>query len=201
VQIIFIEIFFNLKLQTMKKLLFTLLAFSVFVNAQSQFVGPINAVYANTKTAWIYPTNDKDLNSISSLKDYVSEMFNNFKTEGSLLIPDSVAVTQDLSTFGLVVYGTLSTNLYLRKYKSLLTFRIENNAIIFGDNEYREANTRLITCLPNPQNKNKGMIIYTALTNGLIIGINEVFHGPQDFVISYTGNYDKSGTDWKYVKK
>jgi hypothetical protein len=185
----------------MKKLLFTLLAFSIFVDAWSQFVGPINAAFMNTKTAWIYPTNDKDINTINSLKDYVAEMFNNFKSDGSILIPDSTAVTQELSDFGLLVYGTITTNLYLTKYKSLLTFKLENNLIIFGDCTYRDENTRLITCLPNPQNNKKGMVIYTALTNKKIIGINEVFHGPEDYVISTSGNYDKSETRWKFTKK
>ncbi len=185
----------------MKKLLFTLLAFSIFVNAWSQFVGPINAAFMNPKKAWIYPTNDKDINTINSLKDYVTEMFNNFKSDGSIIIPDSIAVTQDLSDFGLVVYGTITTNLFLTKYKSLLKFKLENNLIIFGDNTYRDENTRLITCLPNPQNNKNGMIIYTALTNNRIIGINEVFHGPEDYVISIRGNYDKSGTSWQFMKK
>jgi hypothetical protein len=185
----------------MKKLFFTLLAFSIVVNAWSQFVGPINAAFTNSKTAWIYPTNEKDVNTINSLKGYVEEMYNHFKSDGSIIIPDSTAVTQDLSDFALLVYGTITTNLLLTKYKSLLTFKFENNSIIFGDKIIRDENTRLITCLPNPQNNKKGMVIYTALTNNKIIGINAVFHGPEDYVISTGGNYDKSGTTWQIMKK
>jgi hypothetical protein len=187
----------------MKKLLFTLLAFSIFVNAWSQFVGPINAAFRNTKTAWIYPTKDMDITTMNSLKDYVVEMYKNFKSDGSIIIPDSTAATQDLSDFGLLVYGTITTNLFLTKYKPILTFKLENNLLIFGDNTIRDENTRLITCLPNPQNNKKGMVIYTALTNKTIIGINRVFHGPEDYVIStsISGNYDKSGTSWKFMKK
>ena len=187
----------------MKKLLFTLLAFSIFVNAWSQFIGPINAAFRSTKTAFIYPTKDRDITAMNSLKDYVVETFNHFKSEGSIIIPDSTAATQDLSDFGLLIYGTINTNLFLTKYKSLLTFKLENNVIIFGDITIRDENTRLITCLPNPQNRKKGMVIYTALTNKTIIGINSVFHGPEDYVIStsISGNYDKSGTNWKFMKK
>ena len=185
----------------MKKLLLITLTFVFTINAWTQFVGPINAAMANTKQAWIYPTFDKDANSINSLKDYVTKMYNRFKSDGSILLADSIAIKTDLSDFGLMIYGTISSNLFLAKYKSTLPVRLDNDKLIFETNTYMDKNIKLITCFPNPQNINKGMVIYTALDNSKIIGINNIFHGPEDYVISTSGNFDKSGTNWQTKSK
>lgn len=197
----------------MKKLAITLFVFSMIINAWSQtnkliddkFSGPINAVFVNTKEAWIYPTKDMDA---ALLKDYVSKVFNRFKSDGSILISDSAALTLNLSDYGLLVYGTMTSNIYLTHYKTSFPFTIENN-YIQADNTYRDEKTKFITCLPNPQNNKKGMAIFTGFSNKNIIGINSIFNGPEDYVISINynkdnlskGNYDKSGINWKFVKE
>jgi len=185
----------------MKNLFLIFLAFSLSMNAWTQFAGPINAASSNTKQAWIYPTFDKDTNAINFLKDYVNKVYNRFKSEESILLADSVALKTDLSNFGLMVYGTISSNLFLAKYSSILPIRFQDNHLIFGANTYKDENTKLITCFPNPQNNDKGMVIYTALDNKKIIGINNIFHGPEDYVISISGNYDKSDTNWRLKTK
>ena len=209
----------NNKIQNMKKLLITIVAFSFFVNAWSQqkFPGPINSVFAGGKIAWIYPTSDRDTATLNLLKNYVSEVFNHFKKEGCILIPDSTALSRPLSDYGLLIYGTIESNLFLKHYKLFFPFKIEND-IIYADKEYKDKNTRFITCLPNPQNPVKGIIIYTSTKNKNIVGINGVYHGPTDFVVSIhpsgddlrqtysetdnlsQGYYDKTDNRWKFEK-
>ena len=203
----------------MKKLLISIFAFSFFVNAWSQqkFLGPINSVFAGEKIAWVYPTFDRDTATLTLLKNYVSEVFNYFKREGWILIPDSTALSNPLSDYGLLIYGTIESNLLLKHYKSLFPFKIEND-IIYADKEYKDKNTRFITCLPNPHNPTQGIIIYTGMANKNIVGINGVYHGPTDFVVfihpsgddlrqaySETDNlsqgfYDKTDSKWKFAK-
>jgi hypothetical protein len=209
----------------MKKLLISIVAFSLFVNAWSQinspgkqkFSGPINTVFDEKKLAFVYPTSDNDTITMNSIRKYMSEVFNSLKNEENIMLPDSSALSRPLSDYGLLVYGSIESNLFLKHYKSSFPFKIENNTI-YADKEYKDKNTRFITCLPNPQNPMKGMIIYTGITNKNIVGINGVYHGPTDFVVSISptgdnlntlysekdnlsqGNYNKTDGKWKFAK-
>jgi hypothetical protein len=172
---------------------------------ERKFVGPINAVYFKQKNAWIYPTNDNDTVSLKNVQNYVSQVFKKFKSEGSILISDSVALHTQLSEYSIVAYGAIESNLFLKNYKTSFPFKIENS-VIYADNEYNDVNTMFISCLPNPQNPQKGMVIYTAVSNKYIQDINNVFHGGEDYIVFLNRNkiisrgyYDKID-GWKYIK-
>lgn len=173
--------------------------------SKHKFLGPINSVTKNQKVAWIYPTYDKDTVSLKIVKDYVTRIYKRFKSEGSILLSDSTALNTKLSDYGLMVYGTIESNLFLSKYKETFPFKIKDK-VIFADKEYKNEDTKFITCLPNPQNSQKGMTIYTAFNNKNIQDINNVFHGSEDFILFLSrdniitkGYYDKLG-NWKYIK-
>jgi hypothetical protein len=174
---------------------------------EKKFLGPINAVSQNPKKAYIFPTNEKDSISLNNIKNYIADMFNHFKTEESILIPDTTALKTQLGDYGLMVYGTIESNLFLSHYKSILPFKIENNTL-FADKEYTDEKIKFISCIPNPQNPKNGMTIYTGLTNNAIVKINSIFHGPTDYVVSVNfnkdwisnGYYDKTDTIWKFIK-
>lgn len=146
------------------------------------FMGPMNASSQNPKRVWIYPTNDKDTLSQKIAENYVKRIYEMFKSDIAILIPDTVALEMSLEDYDIVVYGTIESNLFLDKYKSEFPFRIENG-ILYADEEYKEDNIKFISCLPNPQDPKKGMVIYTAISNKNIHNINSVFHGPEDYII------------------
>ena len=175
--------------------------------AEYQFLGPINATFNSSKTAIIYPTNDKDTASLKIALNYSKQIYNLLKSRGRdiILISDSVSLSKSLSEYGLMVYGTVESNLFLTHYQSTFPFKIGNNTI-YADKEYKDSDTRFITCLPNPQNKQKGMVIYTALSNKYIQDINNIFHGSTDYLLTIhlkevvgSGNYDKTES-WKFVQ-
>ena len=153
--------------------------------AKGTFSGPIDAVF-NQRLAWIYPTFDSKEN-VSTVQEYVSFLYNKFKNKSSMIIPDTVALKTDLSGYGLMVYGTIESNLFLSKYKSILPFQIKNK-IIIADKEYKGEDIRLISCLQNPQNPQNGMVVHTALSNKYIKDINNVKHGDEDYIIFKSRN-------------
>lgn len=145
------------------------------------FSGPINKAFQTNKTAVIYPTNSLNKESLVETKKYVEAVYNRFFKKG-MLIPDTVALKTDLSDCGLIVYGTIESNLFLKEQESRLPFKIEGTTVI-TDQAYSELGLRFITCLPNPQNKKLGMVIYTAVSDKDIPEINNVFHGPEDYIL------------------
>lgn len=147
------------------------------------FNGPLNGVLSEEKTAWIYPTQDLDTEGLKIAQDYVLLIFNTFaKPRGGILLADTTALKTDLTEYGIIAYGTIESNLFLKQYAPTFPFKIENQTI-YADREYTDKDTKFISCVPNPYNSEKGMSIYTALSNKNIQDINNVFHGGEDYII------------------
>lgn len=168
----------------------------------SGFRGPINAVLRG-QTTLIYPTAG---DSTETLRQYTAMVYERFlKRNGSVLMADTVALKSDLSNCSLMIYGTPQSNLFLKKHSTDFPFIISDNKIT-ADKEYTNKGVKFITCLPNPFNNEHGMVIYTATADKDIIGINNVFHGPEDFIVFLDkdnvlskGFYNKTNK-WKFSK-
>jgi hypothetical protein len=165
------------------------------------FAGPINAVHDEEKIACIYPTQDKNKKALKIAQDYSFKMFNlHAKSKGGLFLADTIALQTDLSEYGIFAYGTIESNLFLKQHVALFPFKVENQ-IIYADKEYSNKNIKMITCLPNPLNFEKGMVIYTALSNKFIKNISSVRHGKEDYILFYNNNttYTIKKNGW-YIK-
>ena len=169
------------------------------------FAGPINAVSPRgSKTVVIYPTKDSDKKGLKIAQKYASDIYEMFhKNSSDIILSDKAALKKDLSEYEIVAYGTIESNLFLKKHASSFPFRIENQTI-YADKEYTDKNIKLITCIPNPFNPQKGMSIYTALSNTNIHGINSVFHGPEDYILFLNSDtiiskgFYKKEEEWKF---
>ena len=151
------------------------------------FAGPINAVQDEEKIAYIYPTQDKNKKALKIAQDYSFKMFNlHAKSKNVLFLADTIALQTDLSEYGIFAYGTIESNLFLKQHVASFPFRIENRTM-FADKEYTGKDIKLITCVPNPLNPEKGMLIYTAHSNKNINKdiINMVRSGRLDYILFY----------------
>ncbi|MFA4987405.1 MAG: DUF4932 domain-containing protein [Candidatus Brocadiia bacterium] len=167
---------------------------------QKPFTGPINSVFVD-KIAVIMPTNEEDDEALVKIIDYATQIHDQF-FGGGLLLDDDSALKEDLSDYNIIVYGTPKGNTWLAKYFSQLPIQVTADKIV-ADTEYKGSGLKLITCWPNPANPKKGVVIYTAQRAADIPGINEVFHGPTDYVIFEdtknvlkTGNFVKTDGVW-----
>ena len=149
----------------------------------TNFSGPLNAVSMETEIAVIFPTQDPDTEALKIVQEYTQMIFSRlFEPRGSILLADTTALQTDLSEFGIVAYGTIESNLFLKQHAPTFPFKIENQTI-YADKEYTDKDIKFISCIPNPYNPEKGMSIYTALSNQAIDGINNVFHGGEDYIL------------------
>jgi len=172
---------------------------------KTNFSGPLNAVSMETKLAIIFPTQDPDAEALKIVQDYTQMIFSRFfEPRGSILLADTTALQTDLSEFGIVAYGAIESNLFLKQHASTFPFKIENQTI-YADKEYTDKDIKFISCIPNPYNSEKGMSIYTALSNRAIEGINNVFHGGEDYILFLNretvinkGFYNKDDEKWTF---
>lgn len=152
------------------------------------FRGPINYVF-NHKAAVIYPTNIQDSTTAQKVQQYVQAIFKRFfKSSSNLLLADTSALQESLEDYSIVVYGNVLNNLYLNHHQAILPFSMNDQELI-ADQRYTQPHLKIVSCQPHPQNKELGMIVYSSLSDEDLIGINNVFHGPEDYVIFTDRNH------------
>ena len=173
------------------------------------FQGPIRGVFlSNNKSIVIYPTSDLDTGALKIAQDYALDVFDKFvKSVGGILLSDTAALKTDLSEYSILAFGTIESNLFLKQNASLFPFIIENQTI-YADKEYTDKNIKFISCLPNPSNPEKGMLVFTGITNTVIQDIMQelinIAPESEDYclflnheTIIKRGVYDKNGK-WKF---
>lgn len=171
-----------------------------------RFQGPANAVFRAAELVYVYPTVGDAASEVAEYVRRIADWINSRSRENNPLrvIADSIALKMPLDNCNIVCYGTVESNLLLAKYRSKLPFRVEPGAII-ADRRYDDPEVRLIACMPNPENPELGMAVYTALDDRRILNINNVFHGGDDFCIFTDrdhilsrGYFEKRGTEWHF---
>ena len=171
------------------------------------FPGPVDAVLLGADVVCVHPTSGdaaaETTRYAGGLVNWANENLASHHVRWRL-VADSVAVKMPLDRCNIVCYGTAESNLLLARYRSKLPFRAEPGVIV-ADRRYDDPGVRLIACMPNPENPVLGMAVYTAVDERRIIGINDVFHGPDDFCIFTDrdhilsrGDFEKRGAEWRF---
>lgn len=162
------------------------------------FLGPINATFNSIDTmnvAIIISTEEKDADIQNEISSYAIKVRDKFFPNAEI-INDTEAIKRDLGDYVVIAYGTLEGNAWLRNHKDSFPFKVEPH-IIVADKEYEDSGLVMISAVPNPQNFENPLLIYTAQEANDIVNINNVFHGPTDYVIAKDGKELSSGF---YVK-
>lgn len=169
------------------------------------FQGPFSAVISE-KISFIYPTQDADTEALKIAQDYVMQFFNSLPPEVAILLADTTALKTDLSEYGIFAFGTIESNLFLKQYASTFPFIIENQTI-YADGEYTDIEIKFVSCVPNPHNPKKGMLIFTALSNkaiqdifnpGLLGGGDDYILFLNDGTVIKRGFYNKETERWSF---
>lgn len=165
------------------------------------FTGPVQSVLSRQKVAIIYPTHDSDRVALKSVQDYTSAI-QRMKGEPAVLYPDTLALKTDLSDSWIMAYGSMESNLFLKKYNESFPFRVIGDTI-YTDRKFIGKNLRLITCVPNPQNPRRGMLINTATSNRSLKGVQIPLRADYLIFEEVTnllqyGLYVKSDRQWKF---
>lgn len=174
---------------------------------QPTFIGPINSLFSfvdNRNMVIILPTNEEDKTTQDNIYKYAGKIKENFFPKAEIM-NDVDALQKDLGNYIIVTYGTIKGNLWMDHYKKTFPFEI-NADNIKADKEYKGTDLEFISALPNPQNYKNPLLIYTAQKSEDILKINNIYHGPTDYVIAknckelQSGYYEKDKDNWSFVK-
>ncbi len=170
---------------------------------KNPFKGPINQVYINAPSIiYIIPTNEFAKDIESDIHDYVEKMRDRFIASAAILT-DIEALDSDLSQNNIIAYGTIKGNLWIKKnFESLADF-IKPDKII-TDRVHEGENLRFISTFPNPENFEKGVILYIAQQAADVVKINSIYHGPTDYIVCdgkttlQAADYNKNRGVWAF---
>ncbi|MDF2544165.1 MAG: hypothetical protein K0S47_3883 [Herbinix sp.] len=174
------------------------------VDISMKFNGPINFVFnfQDLDMVIIVPTNEDDKTTQEDISKSVEIIKSQFFPEADI-IEDVDALQKDLSNYVILAYGTMDGNLWLQEYKETFPFQVESDRIV-ADKEYKDTDQILISALPNPQNSNHPLLVYTAQKAEDVVNINAINHGGTDYVIGKDGKeitsgyYEKEKDIWEF---
>lgn len=152
----------------------------IYLTGYAQRIVPknVNSCYCEPPNCYIIlPSQTENPTTLERLKKYISNTIN------GIIIADTTALRMDLSRYDLYAYGSLKSNLWLKKYTSefpirIYDDRIETDTIIQGND--------LIATIAwnNPINKSKDVTLYIAQKTESLIGVHGTFQGWKQIHIS-----------------
>jgi hypothetical protein len=162
--------------------------------------GTINSILFQKKSlVVIVPTNEPDKESEKRLQEIQNAWYGR---KGIPVITDVEAMQKDLSKNFILVVGTVEGNLWLKKHAAEFPFKIYSDKVV-ADKEYPGKEIRLMTTMPNPDNPERGVLIYTAQSTFNVIRC-PVGRGTADYAVAdgwkvlKSGFYKKDGKNWTY---
>ena len=153
------------------------------------FPGPINAVFSPS-----YRTSSRMLlvgqipeqgKAGKALTDYVAWVHKRFYEEHGVPLKQGADLSAaEIRTKGLVLYGTPAGSLVLKKILDRLGWRVGPKSIGLGPRIFKGQDLVLVACHPHPDDPEQPVLIYTAAHAELLPQINNLFHGPTDWVVA-----------------
>lgn len=97
------------------------------------------------------------------------------------LIDDKHAAKTSWAGVDLIVYGT-PEHAWIRKLT--LPFRYEDDAVVVEGRRFEGKRLRLIAAIRNPDDPERRAVLYTAAKAEDLLDVNDVFHGPTQWVVA-----------------
>ncbi len=141
--------------------------------------GSINAVFSNPPIAVVHEPHPIVERHARGVRDAFFA--------GGELIPADEAVERDLSGFNVIVYGTPGGNAWIAEHAEALPFAFGAGEVRVQDKRFEGAQLRAICAVKNPQNHERRAVVYVAARPQDIAGINNLHHGPTEWLVADGG--------------
>ena len=138
--------------------------------------------YTGTSLVVIVPTGEEDETAQQRLYDYVTAIFAGWGGWVEFLT-DQEALAQNLAGKHVLAYGTMTSNLWLAERATSLPIHVEPDFIDVGE-LVEGADLRLIAVWDNPDDSDRGLVVYTAQQAAQVVGIHDLQTGASQFLIA-----------------
>jgi len=100
-----------------------------------------------------------------------------------ILRSDTEVTEEELKSRTVYLYGAANSHRILRRFRDQLPIRFDDTGLTAGQRRFSGADVGAIFFCPNPLNPELDMIVYGTVAPAALREMNNVFHGPTDFVI------------------
>ena len=138
--------------------------------------------YTGTSLVVIVPTSEEDEIAEQRICDYVTAVFAAWGGWVEFLT-DQEALTQNLAGKYVLAYGTMTGNLWLAERATSLPIHVEPDFIDVGE-RVEGSDLRLIAVWDNPDDSDRGLVVYTAQQAAQVVGIHDLQTGASQFLIA-----------------
>lgn len=198
---------FMLKGISMRKhqagLLIALLFLGLACRLRTYYQGSIQATVADTNTVRIIlPTHERDTEAQEKIHAMAHRNAAGL-IDPDHIITDEVALTQDLSEYNLILYGTRPGNAWLETYVAGLPITLGESRLLTGT-LHAGPDLGFITCWPHPQNPQRGLVIHTAFLAEDIGLYQQPLPTTHDYLVTRgtriieADNYRKDKGQWSF---
>jgi hypothetical protein len=139
------------------------------------FRGPLDAVHQRDPV-WVLPAN-------AQVAGYARMIHTQLK-KTSPLVPATATTLREQKGNDLVVYGTPTDNPVIEAVARTARWKIGKDSIVLGDKTFTGPGLVLIACWYVRESPSHGVAVYAAPDAASLVGINNVRHGPNDWLVA-----------------
>ncbi len=139
------------------------------------FRGPVDAVHQRDPV-WIVPAN-------AQVAGYARMIHTQLK-KTSPVVTASETTLREQRGKDLVVYGTPDDNPVIAHVARTARWKISKDSIVLGDKKFVGPGLVLIACWHVRDSPSHGVAVYAAPDAASLVGINNVRHGPNDWLVA-----------------
>jgi len=137
----------------------------------------------------VRPTTRPDTSAERAWSEEIRTISGRFLEGAPVRQPHEVG-PEERATRVLVLYGTTTSNAITKWILSAHRISLDADGIDVADLRIPIQRPAMIACVPNPDNPDLPVLLYTASDDKDAHGLNRFFHGPTQFVV---GRWDSSG--------
>ena len=149
-------------------------------NARRIFTNRINDAHRIPDPLYTYPEGDEVTHR------YLESVVQRFRRELDLaqaIKGDRELTGEDITNRTIYIYGSPQNHSLFRQVRDQLPLVFEDDGVVVGNRKCLGQDVGAIFVCPNPFNPEHRFIVYGAVSPGALRDMNNIFHGPTDYVV------------------
>jgi RNA polymerase sigma factor (sigma-70 family) len=144
------------------------------------FSNGINNAHNIPDAIFTYPDGDETTHRYLEgiLKQFAKNM-----GPGRTIKSDRELTEEDIQSRTIYIYGSPENHSLFRRVRDQLPIRFEDDGVVVGKKKFMGHDVGAIFTCPNPLSPEHQLVIYGTVSPEALKNMNDVFHGPTDYVI------------------
>jgi len=140
----------------------------------------INNAHNIPDAIFTYPDGDE---TTHRYLEGILKQFAKKRGPGRTIKSDRELTEEDVQSRTIYIYGSPENHSLFQRVRDQLPIRFEDDGIVVGNKKCKGRDVGAIFTCPNPLNPEHRLVIYGTVSPEALKNMNDVFHGPTDYVV------------------